>query len=121
MQMFDEGCSLIKFIPSLEEFVVCGESSTKMVLAALPKSATDKPVKKQFRNKYSEKIFTCVAYCLETQELVTGGEDGILRTWLSFKTDVCEVQLKGHNKPINYLLHNPNEKVVICVHEDRSF
>ncbi|KAK7877891.1 hypothetical protein WMY93_031462 [Mugilogobius chulae] len=117
--LFDTIVTIIKYFPFLEKLAVCSISGHKLILLTIPRSNTDKIDKIIYATPRTSKSFLCVEHCFKTQDLVTGGVDGVLRTWHTYKPN-CKFEMQAHDEPITYVLDNPENNVVVCIHDDQT-
>ncbi|XP_034534493.1 WD repeat-containing protein on Y chromosome-like isoform X1 [Notolabrus celidotus] len=110
----------ISYIPSLNSHAVCCSSSKEMILVSLSKQTKLRAHKTTFRSDRCGAFFTCVEYLPGNERLVTGGMNGSLYVWIPDFPDMCEQVLKGHRKPIKYIMDNKLDKVLISISEDKN-
>ncbi|XP_040901511.1 WD repeat-containing protein on Y chromosome-like [Toxotes jaculatrix] len=122
IHIFNDTCSQIQFLPSLDMFAICGTSGRTMVLTGLPKSLNTKTKipKRVFESKKEHEFFTCVVYSPSSDRLLTGGTDGVLRVWSPHRTTSCEHELKGHVKPITHIIGNEIDDIFISLSMDMN-
>ncbi|XP_020490284.3 WD repeat-containing protein on Y chromosome [Labrus bergylta] len=114
--VFEDACSQIQFIPTLNSFAVCGASSRDMVLITL--SEPHSVGVSTFRSKPGKEMFTCVEYCAE--RLVTGGMDGLLRVWIPNNTENPENIMVGHTKPVTHIMYNQKDDMLLSLSDDKN-
>uniref|UniRef100_A0A3B4YC27 WD repeat-containing protein on Y chromosome n=1 Tax=Seriola lalandi dorsalis TaxID=1841481 RepID=A0A3B4YC27_SERLL len=116
----------IQYFPSIDSFGICGSSSRTMALIALPmliqpeKNKKNVNAVKLFKSRGDQDFFTCVEYSPSAERLVTGGTDGLLRVWFPHKNTCCERVLSGHMKPINHIMFNDEDKLLVSLSEDMN-
>ncbi|XP_068437342.1 WD repeat-containing protein on Y chromosome-like [Clinocottus analis] len=118
--IFNDICSKIQYFPSIESLVICGSSSKTMVLVTLVTTHGDKFQKTVFESPADKEFFTCVEYSPLSGLLVTGGTDGLVRAWFPESTMTCKQSFEGHVKPITHISHNPKDKVIVTLSEDKN-
>ncbi|XP_070764994.1 cilia- and flagella-associated protein 337-like [Enoplosus armatus] len=119
VKIFQDICSQVSYLSSLEAFAICGSSSKEMVLAVLMASPRTKVLKRVFKSIKDKEYFTCVEYFPSVRRLVTGGTDGLLRVWFPHRSTSCEQELVGHVKPVTHIMFNPEDKIFISLSEDK--
>ncbi|XP_023267500.1 EF-hand calcium-binding domain-containing protein 8 [Seriola lalandi dorsalis] len=126
ISVFNDMISQIQYFPSIDSFGICGSSSRTMALIALPmliqpeKNKKNVNAVKLFKSRGDQDFFTCVEYSPSAERLVTGGTDGLLRVWFPHKNTCCERVLSGHMKPINHIMFNDEDKLLVSLSEDMN-
>lgn len=117
--IFFDACGQIQYCPSIRTFAVCGASSMKMGVVAMPSSGASSFVKMVLESEGLLGYFGCAAYSRSTKRLLTGGKDGLIRVWLPEERSP-ERTLAGHFKPVTHIRSHPQERIFVSLSEDMS-
>ncbi|MEQ2241063.1 hypothetical protein ILYODFUR_021566 [Ilyodon furcidens] len=118
---FEDMCTEVQYIPSLQSFSMCGKRATSMALIHCifnQESGTVTPHKQTFKSRGS--CCKCVAYSPWSRFFLTGGETGFLYVWLPHKTTSFKHKLKGHNKSLTQIIYNSVEKIFVSISIDQN-
>lgn len=119
VQLFDDICTLIRYLPSRDACICIGSLAKTMVLATLPKVSNAKVTKLVYTNRGCEGFFTSVDYSPLARRMLSGGTDGCLRVWLVNSTQ-GERELKGHRQGVTQVMYNLKHRTFFSVSEDKN-
>lgn len=119
VQLFNDICTLIRYLPSRDACICCGSLAKTMVLATLPKTSNAKVTKLVYTNRGCEGFFTSVDYSPLARRMLSGGTDGCLRVWLLTSTQ-AERELKGHERGVTHVMYNLKHRTFFSVSEDKN-
>ncbi|KAL7885002.1 hypothetical protein AOLI_G00077720 [Acnodon oligacanthus] len=108
----------IRYIPHLNSVATCcTEGRTSMALTTVPHSKICKIDVARFHLQMG---IMCFDYSPESNILVTGSFDGVIRVWNPYVTYRATSQLKGCSAAITHLIVNGKQNKVISVSKDKN-
>ncbi|XP_069567403.1 WD repeat-containing protein on Y chromosome-like [Brachyistius frenatus] len=121
LSIFDEACGHIQSFPGLGSFGICSKSSKEMTIVTLifpDKLSPPQVSQTDYTSEVNKEFFTCVDYSNHSENIVTGGTDGVLRTW---KPGIkLYNNLEGHENAITRIVYNPKDQVLITFSADSN-
>lgn len=115
-KVHDNWVSEIRYIPDLDLFASCCQSSeTSMFLG-------DYNYKTKKINTYFKvyKGLLAFDYCPENNVIATGGMDYLIRVWNPYVNSKPVVVLKGHCKPVTHIVVNSSRSQIVSIDKGRN-
>lgn len=114
-KIHDNWVSQIKYIPELDLFASCCQSSeTSMYLG-------DYNYKKKINTYFKVyKGLLAFDYCPENNIIATGGMDYLIRVWNPYVNSKPVVVLKGHCKPVTHIVVNSSRGQIVSIDKGKN-
>lgn len=121
--VFDDICTQVQYIPSLQSFTVCGATSKFMAVieCMFDQERSEPAVNAQiYRSPGNYRFYKSVAYSPWSRYFLTGGMSGVLRVWFPHKTKSYERELVGHKETVSHVVYNSIEKMFVSISVDKQ-